>query len=373
MPKRKAEVAAEGLPGSTASKKGRNSDKDTAEASAAKMVSASPAAPIDSAAGAGSRASSRAAALKAKEGIKMMADFEASDSLPASAASSSSAAASLAAGPGKKAAGVPASGSNVVVVTEEYKPHAELFTAAPPKRKPDGTLIFSDAPEFCPNKTPEEILRAGAFGGTYYRDIYSSVTKKHYKDMWKILPKSWISGLNVKKMLSSPVYDEAVNKFGVSCGQSLDAWESSGWISSWDPYGWFHWYCNFYQGRRCDDDERQIGRWKGIAGPTGRWKGNLAAKVIAARSTFDDPNVSPVVRQTLLHWGYELTESDFAAAVKKMKAGGTACYSVPASAYSKANIEKAEREVEGKKKENGKKKEKKTEEKEGEKKGKGKK
>lgn len=32
-----------------------------------------------------------------------------------------------------------------------------------------------------------------------------------------------------------------------------------------------HWtvlfrYCRFYLGRRIDDDERQIGRWKGVAG-----------------------------------------------------------------------------------------------------------
>lgn len=27
-----------------------------------------------------------------------------------------------------------------------------------------------------------------------------------------------------------------------------------------------HRYCRFYMGRRIDDDERQIGRWKGVAG-----------------------------------------------------------------------------------------------------------
>jgi hypothetical protein len=194
----------------------------------------------------------------------------------------------------------------VVVVTEDYQPHAELFTAPLPTRKADGTLVFKDNPDFTPNLTPEEILRAGSFGGTYFRDIYSSVTKKHYKDMWRSLPKKWFEGLNIKKQLSSQVYAESVNKYGVSCGQSLDAWESSGWITSWDPYGWFHWYCNFYQGRRIEEgeDERQIGRWKKCTGPTGRWKGNLCAKVVAARSTYDDPNVSPVVRQTLLHWAY---------------------------------------------------------------------
>lgn len=274
-----------------------------------------------------------------------MADYEASDALPA-AASSSSAAASLSGAGGKKGSSSAGAGGNVVVVTESYKPNPELYTAPLPTRKADGTLVFKDVPEFCPNKTPEEVLRAGSFGGTYYRDIYSSVTKTHYKDMWKSVPGSWLTGLNIKKQVASQLYQERVNKYGVSCGQSLDAWESSGWITSWDPYGWFHWYCRFYQGRRCPDDERQIGRWKGIAGPTGRWKGNLAAKVVAARSTYDDPNVSPVVRQTLLHWGYELTAEDFAAFVKKMKGGGAACYSVPASAYSSSNINSALKKVE---------------------------
>ena len=29
--------------------------------------------------------------------------------------------------------------------------------------------------KFNPNKTPIEIIKEGAFGGTYFRDIYSSV------------------------------------------------------------------------------------------------------------------------------------------------------------------------------------------------------
>ena len=41
-----------------------------------------------------------------------------------------------------------------------------------------------------------------------------------------------------------------------------------------------------------------------------------------AGSTFDDPAVSPVVRQTLLHWGYELTKEDYAKSLKKMKHKG---------------------------------------------------
>ena len=39
--------------------------------------------------------------------------------------------------------------------------------------------------EFNPNKTLVEIIKEGAFGGTYFRDIYSSVNGKWYKKAWK--------------------------------------------------------------------------------------------------------------------------------------------------------------------------------------------
>ena len=39
--------------------------------------------------------------------------------------------------------------------------------------------------EFNPNKTPVEIIKKGAFGGTYFRDIYSKIAKKFYKNLWK--------------------------------------------------------------------------------------------------------------------------------------------------------------------------------------------
>ena len=38
---------------------------------------------------------------------------------------------------------------------------------------------------FNPNKTPIEIIREGAFGGTYFRDIYSGVNGKWYRNSWK--------------------------------------------------------------------------------------------------------------------------------------------------------------------------------------------
>ena len=36
-----------------------------------------------------------------------------------------------------------------------------------------------------PNKTPAEIIKEGAFGGTYFRDIYSSVNGIWYRNSWK--------------------------------------------------------------------------------------------------------------------------------------------------------------------------------------------
>ena len=38
---------------------------------------------------------------------------------------------------------------------------------------------------FGTNKTPVEIIRESAFGGTYFRDIYSGVNDKFYKNTWK--------------------------------------------------------------------------------------------------------------------------------------------------------------------------------------------
>ena len=39
--------------------------------------------------------------------------------------------------------------------------------------------------DFGTNKRLAEIIKEGAFGGTYLRDIYSSVNGKWYKNSWK--------------------------------------------------------------------------------------------------------------------------------------------------------------------------------------------
>ena len=39
--------------------------------------------------------------------------------------------------------------------------------------------------DFGANKTPVKIIKKVAFGGTYFRDIYSSANNKWYKNSWK--------------------------------------------------------------------------------------------------------------------------------------------------------------------------------------------
>ena len=38
---------------------------------------------------------------------------------------------------------------------------------------------------FGTNKTPVEVIKEGAFGGTCFRDIYSNINGKWYKNTWK--------------------------------------------------------------------------------------------------------------------------------------------------------------------------------------------
>jgi len=201
----------------------------------------------------------------------------------------------------------------------EKPPLAEFeITATAPTRDKNGVFVFEDFPEFSPNLSPKEVLSMGSFGGTYFRPIYSGVTKQKYgSEVWKELPEDWLQGLNIKSQVSCSVYDPKVNNYGVKCGASLEEWEGSGWIVKQDPYGWFQWYCRFFQGRRTEDDTRQVGRWARCAGATGRWKNNLISKIVKAGCAWDNYGVSPVVRQTLQHWAYRLTEKDFEKNKKK--------------------------------------------------------
>merc|ERR1719253_748703 len=49
-------------------------------------------------------------------------------------------------------------------------------THAIPERTAEGHFFFEDFPEFKPNLSPQQVIQAGSFGGTYFRDISSAVT-----------------------------------------------------------------------------------------------------------------------------------------------------------------------------------------------------
>ena len=174
------------------------------------------------------------------------------------------------------------------------------------------TIIFEDHPEFMPNLTPSEVFKLGSFGGTYFRPIKSSVTGLNYKDQHLEFPKTWFKGLDIEKYVTSSTCDESINYYKVRSGQSLKFWEDSGWIEKQDPYGWFQWYCRFYLGRRCKDDERQIDRWNKYAGEeSGRYRRRLINMCIKEGKKYNDYSVSPVIRQGLQHWAYKLNLKDY--------------------------------------------------------------
>ena len=65
--------------------------------------------------------------------------------------------------------------------------------------------------DFGANKTPVEIIREGAFGGTYFRDIYSGINEKWYKNLWK----EFVQLRNIDAKFYAADYDVKVNNYDV--------------------------------------------------------------------------------------------------------------------------------------------------------------
>ena len=159
--------------------------------------------------------------------------------------------------------------------------------------------------KFKPNKTRIERIKEGAFGGTYFGDIYSGINKKWYKNSWK--------EFNQLKNIEATFYasdynDMNVNKYGVKCRTSLRFWEKKSWINKINGYGWFQWFFRYWLGRSSKDDKRQINRWKKLVS---RFRGKLIKMIRGAGSKFNGYSILPKIRHILLHWGYELTGKDF--------------------------------------------------------------
>ena len=71
--------------------------------------------------------------------------------------------------------------------------------------------------DFGANKTPVEVIKEGASGGAYFKDIYSVVNGKWYRKSWKEIDK--LRDVD-QTYYCSNVYDVSVNKYGVKCGTS---------------------------------------------------------------------------------------------------------------------------------------------------------
>lgn len=154
---------------------------------------------------------------------------------------------------------------------------------------------------FQPSLSPRELLKLGAFGGTYFTGF----------DITNLNPEIF-EGLS-PSLYQNPHYDRRINLYNIKSGKDYDFWVQKGWIHSDDPAGWFHWYCKYYYGRRHPDDSRQIQRWLNFTGPHGRWRNRLMGLIYKAGGIehLDNPDISPKIRQSLLHWAFKPTSFDY--------------------------------------------------------------
>lgn len=146
--------------------------------------------------------------------------------------------------------------------------------------EPMGENFHSD---FHPELTPQQMLELGIFGGKYMTDCRDE------------FPRSWFRHAK----LCADRHDPGLNCFGVNASQPLSEWRRKGWIYEEDPRGWFQWYCRYYLGRRCPDDERQIARWKAIRRHIAQIRKNCRRGDVTCRRK---------QRQAVLHWAYDARE-----------------------------------------------------------------
>ena len=135
--------------------------------------------------------------------------------------------------------------------------------------------------DFQPDLSPKAMLSMGVFGGKYMTDC-----RDEFPDAWFLDAK-----------LSSDIKNKNLNYFQVDASLPLSTWREKGWLSHYDPRGWFQWYCRYYMGRRIVvEDLRQIKRWKAMRRHIGAVKKYCKT---------GDLNCRVKQRQALLHWAYD--------------------------------------------------------------------
>jgi hypothetical protein len=145
------------------------------------------------------------------------------------------------------------------------------------RTEPVGRNFHTD---FQPDLSPKAMLDLGVFGGKYMTDCRGE------------FPEDWFSDAR----LSPDTHNSDLNWFGVSASQPLSVWKNKGWIYAEDPRGWFQWYCRYFMGRRCPDDDRQTKRWRAMR--------RHVAQVTKNCEQFDY-SCRPRQRQALLQWAYD--------------------------------------------------------------------
>ena len=135
-------------------------------------------------------------------------------------------------------------------------------------------------PDFHPELTPKQMLELGVFGGKYMTDCAAEY------------PQDWFENAR----LCPDRHNPELNLFGVNASQPLSVWRQKGWIYNDDPRGWFQWYCRYFAGRRCLDDERQIKRWQAVRRHAAQLTKNCSRGDLTCRRR---------QRQALLHWAYD--------------------------------------------------------------------
>jgi hypothetical protein len=160
----------------------------------------------------------------------------------------------------------------LVTVDDLMQQGYEYFLIEPPGR--------NFHPSFQPDLTPKKMLALGVFGGKYMTDCVGE------------FPEDWFDNAR----LCHERHDPALNFFGVNASLPLSAWQRKGWIYREDPRGWFQWYCRYFMGRTCADDERQIRRWRAVQRHVSQILKNCRKGDLECRKK---------QRQAVMHWAYD--------------------------------------------------------------------